>query len=372
MERSVASSLSRLDRYLPLWIFLAMAIGVGLGKLAPSIGPSLDKVKFADVSVPIGIGLLWMMYPVLARVRYEKLGRFSTRGKVFTTSLLLNWVLGPILMFLLAWFLLPDLPHYRNGLIMVGLARCIAMVLIWNMLARGDNEMAAILVALNSLFQIFFYSVLGYLFLTVVPGWFGGEGTAVQISMWQIARNVLIFLGIPLAAGAITRMILIRAKGHEWYDTRFMPRLGPTALVGLLYTIVVLFSIQGQNIVELPLDVIRIAIPLTLYFFIMFGLAFFISRGLGFRYRETTSISFTAASNNFELAIAVVIGVFGISSREALATVVGPLVEVPVLVGLVYVALWARERYFPGEEMEPVAPATEKQSETSQVAQHED
>ncbi len=366
MHKSITSSISRLDRLLlPVWIFAAMALGVGLGRLVPSIGPNLDRVKFADVSIPIAIGLLWMMYPVLAKVKYETLGRFSTRGKVFATSLTLNWIVGPILMFALASLLLFDLPHYRDGLIIVGLARCIAMVLVWNMLAKGDNEMAAILVALNSLFQILFYSVLGYLFLTMVPGWLGSKVTSIDISMWLIARNVLIFLGIPLAAGAVTRWTLVKAKGTEWYDNKFMPRLGPTALVGLLYTIVIMFSIQGQNLVQMPLDVLRIAMPLALYFPIMFGVAFLISKLIGFRYKETTTISFTAASNNFELAIAVAIGVFGISSGEALATIVGPLIEVPVLVGLVYAALWAKKRYFPNEPEEGDAlPACEEEPAT--------
>ncbi len=346
---NVVKNLSWLDRFLPLWIFLAMALGVGLGHIFPSIGPALDQVKIADVSLPIAIGLLWMMYPVLAKVRYESLGEFSSHGPMFGLSLLFNWVLGPIVMFVLAWVLLADMPEYRTGLILVGLARCIAMVLIWNMLAGGSNETAAILVALNSVFQIVMYSVLGYLFLAVVPRWLGAEGMAVHISMWQIAKSVLVFLGIPLLAGFLTRVILVRQRGHEWYDNVLMPRLGPTALIGLLYTIVLMFSMQGEKIVQLPLDVVRIAIPLLLYFVIMWGLAFAISTVMGFSYEHTTSLAFTAAGNNFELAIAVAVGIFGIASGEALAAVVGPLIEVPALIGLVYVSLWAKRRFFPHE-----------------------
>ena len=342
-----APRLSTIDRFLPLWIVAAMVLGVGLGRLFPELGPALDRYTVAGVSVPIAVGLLWMMYPVLAKVRYESLGRFRAQGRLFATSLFFNWVVGPVLMFGLAWLFLPDQPHYRNGLILIGLARCIAMVLIWNMLARGDGEAAAVLVALNSLFQIFFYSVLGWLFLTAIPGWLGAETTTVTISMGDIATSVLIFLGIPLAAGALTRLVLVPAKGREWYDHTLMPRLGPTALLGLLYTIVLMFAMQGDRIVALPLDVLRIALPLAAYFLIMFTLAFVVSKRLGFSYPETAALSFTAAGNNFELAIAVSIGVFGITSGEALAGVVGPLIEVPVLVELVYVSLWLKRRLFP-------------------------
>lgn len=339
--------LSRIDRLLPLWIFLAMVIGVALGKLFPSIGEGLDRVKIAGVSVPIAIGLLWMMYPVLARVRYETLGRFSAQGRLISLSLVLNWIVGPLLMFSLAWLFLPNEPHYRNGVILIGLARCIAMVLVWNMLAHGDGEVAAILVAINALFQILMYSVLGWLLLSEAPTWFGAESTTVDISMWSIAKSVLIFLGIPLAAGIATRLILVPRKGADWYDNVLMPRLAPTALLGLLYTIVLIFSMQGEKIVELPWDVARIAMPLVTYFAIMFILAFFVSWRMGFSYEETAAISFTATGNNFELAIAVAIGTFGIASGEALAGVVGPLIEVPVLLGLVYVALWLKLRLFP-------------------------
>ncbi len=343
-----APSLSLIDRFLPVWIIAAMVLGVLLGRLFPGIDDALDRVKIAGVSLPIAIGLLWMMYPVLAKVRYGALGRFSAQGKLFATSGVLNWIVGPLLMFGLAWLFLPDQPEYRNGLILIGIARCIAMVVIWNMLACGDGDVAAVLVAINSVFQIVTYSVLGWLFLTAIPSWFGAEGTALDLSMTDIAANVAFFLGIPLLAGALTRFSLVRAKGEPWYEETFLPRIGPTALLGLLYTIVIMFSLQGDRIIELPLDVLRIAIPLVVYFAIMFSIAFLTARRLGFSYEETAAIAFTAAGNNFELAIAVAIGVFGISSGEALAGVVGPLIEVPVLIALVYVSLWFRNRLFPG------------------------
>ncbi len=342
----ILKRLSTLDRFLPLWIFVAMAVGIALGRIYPGLGALLDRVQVAGVSVPIGIGLLWMMYPVLAKVRYETIGAHVSNRKLLGTSLVLNWVLGPLVMFALAWALLPDLPAYRNGLILIGLARCIAMVLIWNSLAGGSGETAAVLVALNSLFQILTYSFLAWIFLTVVPGWFGADAAVVQVSMWTIMKSVLIFLGIPLLAGYLTRRMLIARRGERWYDDTFMPRFGPTALLGLLYTIVLMFAMQGDRILQLPMDVLRIALPLVLYFFIMFGLAFAVSKKLGFSYAQTASLSFTAAGNNFELAIAVAVATFGIASGEALAAVVGPLVEVPVLVGLVYVSLWAGRRYF--------------------------
>ncbi len=345
---SVLGRLSTLDRFLPLWIFAAMGLGLLLGRGFPGLGAALDRVQVAGVSVPIGIGLLWMMYPVLARVRYESIGTQVANRALLGTSLFLNWVIGPVVMFTLAWVLLPDLPAYRNGLIIVGLARCIAMVLIWNALACGSGELAAVLVALNSLFQVFTYSVLGYFFLAVVPGWLGATGTALDVSMGEIARSVVIFLGVPLLAGYLTRRWLVGRRGAAWYEERFLPRIGPTALLGLLYTIVLMFAMQGDRILDRPLDVLRIAIPLLAYFGIMFGLAFLYSRARGFTYAETAALSFTAAGNNFELAIAVAVGTFGIASGEALAAVVGPLIEVPALVGLVYVALWAR-RFFPSE-----------------------
>jgi len=339
--------LSAIDRLLPLWIFLAMALGVILGRMFPDLGDILDRAKIAGVSFPIALGLLWMMYPVLAKVRYETLGRFTSQGKLLGVSMLLNWVIGPLLMFGLAWGFLPDEPAYRTGLILIGLARCIAMVLIWNTLACGDGEVAAVLVAINSVFQIVMYSVLGWLFLTEIPRWFGAQSTHVDISMGEIGVNVLIFLGIPLLVGFLTRLLLVARRGPSWYEETFIPRIGPTALLGLLYTIMIMFAMQGDRLVELPLDVVRIAIPLVIYFALMFSLAFLISRRLGFSYEETTALSFTAAGNNFELAIAVAIGVFGITSGEALAGVVGPLIEVPVLIALVQVSLWLRPRLFP-------------------------
>lgn len=347
----VLGRLSLLDRLLPLWIFLAMAVGIILGKLIPDLAPALDSVKLDTVSLPIAIGLLWMMYPVLAKVKYEKIPSIMGNWKMSATSLVLNWIVGPALMFVLAWLLLPDHPAYRTGLIIVGLARCIAMVLIWNMLACGDNEYAAVLVAINSVFQIVMYTVLGYFYLTVVPQWLGAEGVALNIDMGSIAKSVLIFLGIPLAAGFLTRLILGRVKGNDWYETQFIPRLGPTAIIGLLFTIVMMFSLKGEVILAQPLDVLRIALPLLLYFGIMFLLSFGLSYLLKFPYADTATISFTAASNNFELAIAVAIAVFGLASSEALATVVGPLVEVPVLVGLVYVSLWLGRRLYPKDPL---------------------
>jgi ACR3 family arsenite transporter len=340
-------SLSLIDRFLPVWIFAAMGLGILLGQIIPDLGEKLDAVQVAGVSLPIALGLLWMMYPVLARVSYESLGRFQTQGSLFVTSMVFNWLIGPLLMFGLAWLFLPDQPEYRNGLILIGIARCIAMVLIWNMLARGDGDTAAVLVAVNSVFQIVMYSVFGWLLLTVVPGWFGAEGSTVDISVWTIAKNVLIFLGIPLVAGFLTRRLLRPRRGSDWYDNQFMPRLGPTALLGLLYTIVIMFALQGDRIIDLPLDVLRIAAPLLVYFIVMFSLAFVVSRRLGFDYPQTAALSFTAAGNNFELAIAVAVGVFGITSGEALAGVVGPLIEVPALIALVYLSLWLRDRLFP-------------------------
>lgn len=342
----VARGLSALDRFLPLWIVAAMAAGLLVGRVWPGLGPELDRVQIAGVSVPIAAGLLWMMYPVLAKVRYGSLRAHVADRRLLATSLVLNWIVGPLVMFALAWAFLPDLPHYRNGLVLIGLARCIAMVLVWNSLACGSAEVAAVLVALNSIFQILTYSVLGWLFLTVFPGWFGVGSTSVHVSMGDIARSVAIFLGLPLAAGYVTRRTLVARRGEAWYDHSFVPRFAPTALVGLLYTIVLMFAMQGGRIVQLPADVIRIAVPLVVYFAVMFGLAFTLSRRIGFSYEETAAISFTAAGNNFELAIAVAVATFGLGSGEALAAVVGPLIEVPALVGLVYVSMWARDRYF--------------------------
>jgi arsenite transporter len=345
-DAPVLRRLSTLDRFLPLWIFAAMASGILLGRAWPGIGAALDRVQVAGVSVPIAIGLLWMMYPVLAKVRYESIGPHVRDTKLLGTSLVLNWVIGPLVMLALAWIFLPDLPAYRNGLVLIGLARCIAMVLIWNSLACGSGELAAVLVALNSVFQILTYSVLGWLFLTVVPQWFGADTATLHVSMGAIARSVGIFLGVPLVAGYVTRKTLVARKGGAWYDDVFMPKFAPTALLGLLYTIVLMFAMQGHRLLELPLDVVRISLPLLVYFAVMFGLAFSLSRRLGFDYETTASLSFTAAGNNFELAIAVAIATFGIASGEAMAAVVGPLIEVPALVGLVYVSLWARRRFF--------------------------
>lgn len=350
-SNNVFGRLSMLDRFLPLWIFAAMALGIGLGNFFPELGPALDSVKLDTVSLPIAIGLLWMMYPVLAKVKYGKMPQMAANWKMSGTSLFLNWIVGPALMFILAWIMLPDHPEYRTGLILVGLARCIAMVLIWNMLACGDNEYAAVLVAINSVFQIVMYTVLGYFYLTVVPGWLGGSAVALDVSMWEIAKSVLIFLGIPLAAGFLTRLILVWQKGEEWYETKFVPRLSPTAIVGLLFTIVMMFSLKGDVIVERPLDVVRIALPLLVYFIIMFSISFAISYLMKFPYADTATISFTAAGNNFELAIAVAIGVFGLASGEALATVVGPLIEVPALIALVYLSLWLGCRLYPSDPL---------------------
>ncbi len=343
----VVEKLSTLDRFLPLWIGLAMAAGIGLGKIFTGLDDTLEKVKIDTVSLPIAIGLFAMMYPVLAKVKYRSMGTVLGDRRSLVMSLILNWIIGPALMFTLAWLLLADLPEYRTGLIIVGLARCIAMVLIWNDLACGDRELAAVLVAINSVFQILAFSFLGYFYLELLPGWLGLDSDGIDITVWQIAKSVLIFLGVPLLAGFLTRLVGERAKGTEWYETRFIPRIGPVALYGLLFTIVVLFALQGERITNEPLDVARIALPLLVYFAVMWFGSFFTGLRMGIPYERNASIAFTAAGNNFELAIAVAIGVFGVSSGQALAGVVGPLIEVPVLVALVYVALWARRRYYP-------------------------
>ena len=350
VEAPVLERLSLLDRFLPAWIGLAMAAGLLLGRLIPDLNDWLDTVKIGTVSLPIAIGLLAMMYPVLAKVRYSKIGEIATDRRLMVTSLVLNWIIGPALMFALAWLLLPDLPEYRTGLIIIGLARCIAMVLIWNDLACGDREAAAVLVAINSVFQIVAYSVLGYFYLQLLPDWLGLDTASLDVTMWDIAKIVLVFLGIPLAAGYLTRTWGERARGVDWYENKFIPRIAPWALYGLLFTIVVLFALQGETITGRPLDVARIAMPLLAYFGIMWAVSFAIGLWLRLSYEKNTTVAFTAASNNFELAIAVAIGVFGVTSGEALAGVVGPLIEVPVLVGLVYVALWARKRFYPARQ----------------------
>ncbi|GAA1104154.1 ACR3 family arsenite efflux transporter [Streptomyces javensis] len=342
----VAARLSFVDRFLAVWILLAMGVGLGLGRLVPGLGDALAKVTVTGVSLPIALGLLVMMYPVLAKVRYDRLDAVTRDRRLLVPSLVLNWALGPALMFTLAWLLLPDLPEYRTGLIIVGLARCIAMVIIWNDLACGDREAAAVLVALNSVFQVIAFSALGWFYLTVLPSWLGLERTGLDISVWEIARSVLIFLGIPLAAGFLTRRLGERARGRAWYESELIPRIGPFALYGLLFTIVVLFALQGGAITSRPTDVARIALPLLVYFAVMWAGSMALGKAVGLDYPRSTTLAFTAAGNNFELAIAVAIATFGASSGQALAGVVGPLIEVPVLIGLVHVALAAR-RYFP-------------------------
>ncbi|QKE82600.1 ACR3 family arsenite efflux transporter [Arthrobacter sp. NEB 688] len=340
-----AVRLSTLDRLLPLWIGLAMVVGLLLGRLVPGLGEGLSAVEVDGVSLPIALGLLVMMYPVLAKVRYDRLDSVTGDRRMLVASLVLNWVLGPALMFALAWLLLPDLPEYRTGLVVVGLARCIAMVVIWNDLACGDREAAAVLVALNSVFQVLAFAGLGWFYLSVLPGWLGLQQTALDVSAWDIARSVLVFLGIPLVLGYLSRRIGERRWGRAAYERSFLPRIGPWALYGLLFTIVVLFALQGEQVTSRPLDVVRIALPLLAYFVLMWGGGFVLGRGIGLGYARTTTLAFTAAGNNFELAIAVAIATFGATSGQALAGVVGPLIEVPVLVGLVYVSLALRKGF---------------------------
>jgi arsenite transporter len=348
---AMGGRLSTLDKYLPVWIGAAMLAGIALGQWIPAVGKALNAIQIGGISLPIAAGLLIMMYPVLAKVRYDKLDSVTADKRLLLSSIVLNWLVGPALMFVLAWVFLPDLPAFRTGLIIVGLARCIAMVIIWNDLACGDREAAAVLVALNSVFQVIAFGALGWLYLDALPRWLGLDATGLEVSGWEIALNVAVFLGVPLAAGYLTRRIGERRKGRAWYEDRFLPKIGPFALYGLLFTIVVLFALQGEAIIAQPMDVVRIALPLLVYFAIMWAGSFVFGKAVGLNYERSTTLAFTAAGNNFELAIAVAVATFGAASGQALAGVVGPLIEVPVLVGLVYVSLWAR-RFFRAPELQ--------------------
>lgn len=357
-SRGIARRLSLTDRYLTLWIALAMLAGIGLGAAVSGLEEDLRRLQVGTISLPIAVGLLMMMYPALAKVRYEELGRLRSQKRLFALTLALNWLVAPVVMFALAWLVLPGHPEYRTGLIIVGIAPCIAMVLIWNSLAEGDNDSAAVLVAINALIQIALFSVMSYFYLSTLPGWLGLDTQGVSVSIWEIARTVLVFLGIPLVTGFATRRIALKRRGREWYEERFLPRLGPVSFFGLLFTIFILFAIQGSAITSNPGNVALIAVPLILFFAVMFSLGVFTARKVKLGYPGTTTVAFTAASNNFDLAIAVAVGVWGINSGQALASVVGPLIEVPVLLVLVHVSLWLRPRLFPTptESTRPTAP----------------